>query len=273
MTYQHLKTRWKIELPAGVFAPTRQRHRLDDAARDPVALEAFLQTARPRRRHRERPKSSSHGSGPRVLSAWVPTRCGTGSGSSRSRPPDPRGRQPPRRHPRTAVGAGWKSSELRRPLRRGGRQAGTARDQHRLYPPVGTTQSLSDSRRPRALRFLRGNLVSAGEALDMARGLRVASGETPEEVRPTPQPWREAGRGSAAIRRCITLGLDALREALALELDSAARLAGLPTSPEGLLAFESGRRSFRDGAPAGALSAWPWMHWVRYSTVCGPRLP
>ena len=111
-----------------------------------------------------------------------------------------------------------------------------------FIPPVGTTQSLSRLLgRPRALRFLfEGNLVTAGEALDMGLVDFVVA---PEKLREEVQAYgaalaKKPAEALAAIRRCITLGLDQpYDDALALELDSAARLAGTPDFAEGLRAF------------------------------------
>ncbi len=111
-----------------------------------------------------------------------------------------------------------------------------------FIPPVGTTQSLSRLLgRPRALRFLfEGNLVTAGEALDM--GL-VDFVVPPEKLREEVQAYgaalaKKPAEALAAIRRCITLGLDLpYDEALALELEEASRLAGTPDFAEGLRAF------------------------------------
>jgi enoyl-CoA hydratase/carnithine racemase len=118
-----------------------------------------------------------------------------------------------------------------------------------FIPPVGTTQSLSRLLgRPRALRFLfEGTLVTADEAL--AIGL-VDFVVPPDRLREEVRSYAAALAGKpaealAAIRRCITLGLDRpYEEALAIELEEAARLAGTPD-----------------------FAARPWMYWVRYSTV------
>jgi len=65
----------------------------------------------------------------------------------------------------------------------------------------------------------------------------------PEKLREEVQAYgaalaKKPAEALAAIRRCITLGLDRpYEEALALELDSAARLAGTPDFTEGLRAF------------------------------------
>ncbi len=111
-----------------------------------------------------------------------------------------------------------------------------------FIPPVGTTQSLSRLLgRPRALRFLyEGTLVTADEALAM--GL-VDFVVPPERLREEVQAYAAAlaakpARALAAIRRCITMGLDLpYDEALALERDAAVGLAGTPDFAEGLRAF------------------------------------
>jgi len=111
-----------------------------------------------------------------------------------------------------------------------------------FIPPVGTTQSLSRLLgRPRALRFLyEGNLVTAEEALAM--GL-VDFVVPKEKLRGEVQAYAAALAGKpaaalAAIRRCITLGLDLhYDDALGLELEAAAHLAGTADFAEGLRAF------------------------------------
>jgi enoyl-CoA hydratase/carnithine racemase len=111
-----------------------------------------------------------------------------------------------------------------------------------FIPPVGTTQSLSRLLgRSRALRFLyEGNLVTAEEALEM--GL-VDFVVPKEKLREEVQAYAAAlakkpAAALAAIRRCITLGLDLpYDDALALELEAAAHLAGTPDFAEGLRAF------------------------------------
>jgi len=111
-----------------------------------------------------------------------------------------------------------------------------------FIPPVGTTQSLSRLLgRPRALRFLyEGNLVTAEEALTM--GL-VDFVVPKEKLRGEVQAYAAALAGKpaaalAAIRRCITLGLDLhYDDALGLELEAAAHLAGTADFAEGLRAF------------------------------------
>ena len=111
-----------------------------------------------------------------------------------------------------------------------------------FIPPVGTTQSLSRLLgRPRALRFLyEGALVTAEEALAM--GL-VDFVVPPENLRAEVQRYAAAlaakpAEALAAIRRCITSGLDLpYDDALALERDAAVHLAGTPDFAEGLRAF------------------------------------
>ena len=111
-----------------------------------------------------------------------------------------------------------------------------------FLPPVGTTQSLVRLLgRPRALRFLyEGNLITAEEALSI--GL-VDFVVPPERLREEAQSYaaalaRKPAEALAAIRRCITLGLDRpYDEALSLELEAAVRLAGTPDFAEGVRAF------------------------------------
>jgi enoyl-CoA hydratase/carnithine racemase len=111
-----------------------------------------------------------------------------------------------------------------------------------FIPPVGTTLSLSRLLgRPRALRFLyEGALVSAEEALQM--GL-VDFVVPPEKLRDEVQAYAAAlakkpAEALEAIRRCITAGLEMpYEDALALELDAAAHLAGTADFREGLRAF------------------------------------
>jgi enoyl-CoA hydratase/carnithine racemase len=111
-----------------------------------------------------------------------------------------------------------------------------------FIPPVGTTQSLSRLLgRPRALRFLyEGTLVTADEALGM--GL-VDFVVPPDRLRSEVQAYaaalaRKPAAALAAIRRCITLGLDLpYDEALAMEREAAVHLSGTPDFSEGLRAF------------------------------------
>ena len=111
-----------------------------------------------------------------------------------------------------------------------------------FIPPVGTTQSLSRLLgRSRALRFLYdGTLVSAEEARDMGLVDFVVSPERlREEVRTYAAALaRKPAEALAAIRRCITTGLEMpFEEALAVELEAAVHLAGTPDFAEGLRAF------------------------------------
>ncbi len=111
-----------------------------------------------------------------------------------------------------------------------------------FIPPVGTTQSLARLLgRPRALRFLyEGTLVTAEEALGMGLVDFVVA---PERLRAEVQNYaaalaRKPAAALAAIRRCITLGLDrTYDEALALELEAAVHLSATPDFGEGLRAF------------------------------------
>jgi enoyl-CoA hydratase len=111
-----------------------------------------------------------------------------------------------------------------------------------FIPPVGTTQSLPRLLgRPRALRYLyEGALVSAEEARGM--GL-VDFVVPPERLREEVQAYgvalaRKSAEALAAIRRCITTGLEMpWEDALAVELEAAVHLAGTPDFSEGLRAF------------------------------------
>lgn len=111
-----------------------------------------------------------------------------------------------------------------------------------FIPPVGTTQSLARlPGRPRALRFLcEGTLVTAEEALGMGLVDFVVA---PERLRAEVQAYaaalaRKPAGALAAIRRCVTLGLDLpYDEALALELEAAVHLSATPDFAEGLRAL------------------------------------
>lgn len=111
-----------------------------------------------------------------------------------------------------------------------------------FIPPVGTTQSLARLLgRARALRFLYdGTLVSAEEA----RGMGLVDLVVPaERLREEVQSYaaglaRKPAQALAAVRRCITRGLELpYEDALALELEAAVHLAGTPDFAEGLTAF------------------------------------
>ncbi|MEX0878782.1 MAG: enoyl-CoA hydratase/isomerase family protein [Thermoanaerobaculia bacterium] len=111
-----------------------------------------------------------------------------------------------------------------------------------FIPPVGTTQSVPRLLgRSRALRFLyEGTLVSAEEARGM--GL-VDFVVPPERLREEVQAYaaalaRKSAEALAAIRRCITTGLEMpYEDALAVELEAAVHLSGTPDFSEGLRAF------------------------------------
>jgi enoyl-CoA hydratase/carnithine racemase len=115
-----------------------------------------------------------------------------------------------------------------------------------FIPPVGTTQSLSRLLgRPRALRFLyEGTLITADEALGMGLVDFVVQ---PERLREEVQAYgvalaRKPAQALAAIRRCITAGLEMpFDEALAMELEGAVHLAGTADFKEGLRAFREKR--------------------------------
>ncbi len=111
-----------------------------------------------------------------------------------------------------------------------------------FLPPVGTTQSLARLLgRPRALRFLyEGTLVSAEEA----RGMGLVDFVVPaERLREKVQSYaaalaRKPAEALAAIRRCVTTGLELpYEDALAVELEAAVHLAGTADFSEGLAAF------------------------------------
>jgi len=115
-----------------------------------------------------------------------------------------------------------------------------------FIPPVGTTQSLSRLLgRPRALRFLyEGTLVSAEEAREMG----LVDFVVPlERLRQEVQAYgaalaRKPAQALAAIRRCITAGLEMpVEDALAMELEAAVHLAGTHDFSEGLSAFREKR--------------------------------
>jgi enoyl-CoA hydratase/carnithine racemase len=111
-----------------------------------------------------------------------------------------------------------------------------------FIPPVGATQALARLLgRPRALRFLyEGTLVSADEA--QAMGL-VDIVVAPQDLRRTVQDYAEAlarrpARALAAIRRCITAGIDLpFEDGLAIERAEAEALGGTADFREGLDAF------------------------------------
>ena len=196
MSYEFLKT--SVEGPcrlARVSAPAPQRHRLDDAPRDPGgAGRAPAGRRRPRRRDRERAREvllhRGGPQGPRGHAAGG--NAGMGRDLSRNRSPDPRGAEAaPRRHSRD--GGRRRTGDrpqLRRPFRREGRAARAAGDQHRLHSPRGHDAVPVQTPRPasRAAVSLRGKPRHGRRgARDGARGLRRAS--------------REAPRGGPGVRR------------------------------------------------------------------------
>lgn len=107
---------------------------------------------------------------------------------------------------------------------------------------MGTTQSLARLLgRSRALRFLyEGTLVSAEESLGIGLVDLVVP---PEKLRAEVQAYaaalaRKPGEALAAIRRCVTEGPELpYDEALSLEREAAAHLAGTHDLREGLSAF------------------------------------
>ena len=111
-----------------------------------------------------------------------------------------------------------------------------------FIPPVGATQALGRLLgRPRALRFLYdGTLVTAEDAhaiglvdvLVPAEGLRQAAQSYAEELA------RKPARALAAIRRCITEGIDQpFDRGLAIEREEAVALGATADFREGLDAF------------------------------------
>ena len=115
-----------------------------------------------------------------------------------------------------------------------------------FIPPVGATQALARLLgRPRSLRFLYdGTLLSAQES--QAIGL-VDVVVAPQELREEVQGYaeglaRKPARALAAIRRCITEGVDLpFDEGLAIEREEAVALGATADFREGLDAF-LGRR-------------------------------
>jgi enoyl-CoA hydratase/carnithine racemase len=111
-----------------------------------------------------------------------------------------------------------------------------------FIPPVGATQALGRLLgRPRALRLLYdGTLLSADEALAIglvdvlvpAQELRQAAQDYAEGL------TRKPARALAAIRRCITEGIDQpFERGLAIEREEAAALGATVDFREGLNAF------------------------------------
>lgn len=114
-------------------------------------------------------------------------------------------------------------------------------------PPVGTTQALVRLMgRPAALKFLYdGALLPATQARSI--GL-VDVVVPPDRLRADVQQYAaslagKSATGLAAIRRCITEGVDLpFEQGLALELEAAVDLAGTPDFIEGLAAFVEKRQ-------------------------------
>ena len=111
-----------------------------------------------------------------------------------------------------------------------------------FIPPVGATQALARLLgRPRALRLLyEGTLLGAEEA----RAIGLVDVVVPaEDLRPTVQAYAEGlaqkpARALAAIRRCITEGIDLpFDEGLAIEREEAEALGATADFREGLAAF------------------------------------
>ena len=114
------------------------------------------------------------------------------------------------------------------------------------------------------MRYLyEGTLVSAEEA--HAMGL-VDFVVPPERLREEVQAYgaalaRKSAEGLAAIRRCITTGLEMpYEDALAVELEEAVHLAGTPDFSEGLAAFLEKR------APAWPTARTDHRGWCRAGT-------
>ena len=111
-----------------------------------------------------------------------------------------------------------------------------------FIPPVGGTQALARLLgRPRALRLLyEGDLISAADALEIglvdlvipAEDLRVRTQDYALALTRKPAP------ALAAIRRCITMGLErSFEEGLQIELEAAVELGGHRNFVEGVDAF------------------------------------
>ncbi len=136
---------------------------------------------------------------------------------------------------------------MRPALRRHRRQAGPARGQHQLYPPIGaTTQALARLiGRPRAIRLLYdGKMILAQEAHHI--GL-VDTLVAPNELRAVVQAYGETlaakpPEALAAIRRAVTLGGGmSFDSGLAYEREHIIHLAGTDNFREGLAAFTEKR--------------------------------
>jgi enoyl-CoA hydratase len=111
-----------------------------------------------------------------------------------------------------------------------------------FIPPVGGTQGLARLLgRPRALRFLyEGGLVSAAEAKEIGLvDVVMPAGELRAGVRDYALALaRKPASTLAAIRRCVTAGLEAsFEEGLQIEFAAAVELAGHRNFAEGVNAF------------------------------------
>lgn len=111
-----------------------------------------------------------------------------------------------------------------------------------FIPPIGATQSYARLLgRPRALRFLyEGALVSADEARELGLvDLVVPAGQLREEAQAYAAALaRKPAEALAAIRRCITQGIDLpFEQGMAIEIEAAVQLAATPDFAEGLSAF------------------------------------
>lgn len=111
-----------------------------------------------------------------------------------------------------------------------------------FIPPVGGTQALARLLgRPRALRLLyEGDLISAAEALEIGLVDLVVPAE---QLRDRAHDYamtlaRKPAPTLAAIRRCITEGLEAsFEEGLQIEFEAAVELGGHRNFSEGVNAF------------------------------------
>ncbi|HEX2173375.1 MAG TPA: enoyl-CoA hydratase-related protein [Dehalococcoidia bacterium] len=110
-----------------------------------------------------------------------------------------------------------------------------------FIPPVGATQSYARLLgRPRAIRFLYdGALLTAAEALALGFVDEIVP---TDRLRDHVQEYaaglaRKPAEALAAIRRCITEGIDRPFEGPAIERAAAVHLTGTPDFAEGLRAF------------------------------------
>ena len=130
-----------------------------------------------------------------------------------------------------------------------------------FIPPVGGTQALARLLgRPRALRLLyEGDLIAAPDALDIGLVDLVVPAE---DLRRRVRDYASALAGKpalalAAIRRCITAGLDgSFEDGLRIEFEAAVELAGHRDFAEGVRAFLD-KRPARWASPAPGEAARP----------------